>query len=382
MKTSVIESEDSSRGSHRLRSAALFIHNLGSGGAQRVLCGLANALVSRGHIVTVVTVAHEGASHFSLLDDVKRVDLGEAARVDGMHGPWTRLRGFIRRWRAVRSTLRRLRPRTVVGFVGTTNVLVLLASRGLPCRVVISERNDPARQRLYQPWEWLRRRCYRWADAVTVNTEGAEEVLAGFVSRRKLHVITNPAPPVNQINDGQRRDGRLLLSVGRLHHQKGIDVLLNAFAGIDPEPRRGWRLRIVGDGEQRDALAELAQRLRIGEALEWTGQVPDPLPHYGEADVFVLASRYEGLPNVLLEAMVSGCACIVTDASPGPLELVEDGATGLVVPVEDAGALAGALARLMRAPGLRERLGAAARERVLKSSCDSITSSWEEVLWP
>jgi glycosyltransferase involved in cell wall biosynthesis len=160
-----------------------------------------------------------------------------------------------------------------------------------------------------------------------------------------------------------------LLSVGRAVAKKGYDDLLAALALL---PRGiAWRLIHIGGGGQALGLREEAARLGIAERIEWRGARPQPevLAAYRAADLFVLAAKIapdgdrDGLPNVLVEAQSQGLACVATRLS-GILELIQDGSTGLLMPPADPPALAAALARLIAAPALRARLGAAGEARV------------------
>jgi glycosyltransferase involved in cell wall biosynthesis len=160
-----------------------------------------------------------------------------------------------------------------------------------------------------------------------------------------------------------------LLSVGRAVEKKGYEDLLDALARL-PETLH-WRLVHVGGGERREALRVQAARLGLGARIDWHGALPQEqvLALYRAADLFVLASRIagdgdrDGLPNVLMEAQSQGLACLSTRISAIP-ELIEDGATGVLTPPGDPAALAEALARLIRDPRERARLGAAGARRV------------------
>lgn len=172
-----------------------------------------------------------------------------------------------------------------------------------------------------------------------------------------------------------RRDGRdasdpvRLLSVGRAVPKKGYDVLLTALARLPRDVQ--WRLVHIGGGELRDDLQAQAARLGLADHIEWQGArtQEEVLAAYRHADLFVLASRItsdgdrDGLPNVLMEAQSQGVACIATHVSGLP-ELIRSGETGLLVPPDDASALADALAELIRDPAGRDRLGAAGQSEV------------------
>jgi glycosyltransferase involved in cell wall biosynthesis len=150
-----------------------------------------------------------------------------------------------------------------------------------------------------------------------------------------------------------------------------------ALPGTVPAP---WKVVIVGSGSEEFALKKLAQKLRIGDLVEWHDTTDDPDAYYRRASILVLPSRHEGTPNVLIEGMGHGLVPIVTDASPGPRELVENGVSGLVVPSEDAEALASAVRQLISDEALRLRLSATARKRIAPYALDNVLAEWEAVL--
>lgn len=141
-----------------------------------------------------------------------------------------------------------------------------------------------------------------------------------------------------------------------------------------------WPLTLVGDGPERPALERQVRDRRLAERVRFMGYRSDPQTFLQQAAVFVLPSRFEGMPNALLEAMAAGLAVVVTDASPGPLEVVDDGVTGLVVPSEAPQALAAALERLAVDPALRARLGAAAQTRLRQMDWSVVGPIWDQLV--
>jgi glycosyltransferase involved in cell wall biosynthesis len=159
-----------------------------------------------------------------------------------------------------------------------------------------------------------------------------------------------------------------VLAVGRLVPQKGFDVLLAALARLDHDVD----CLIAGDGPERDALVALRARLGLERRVEFLGTIgPDRLPAlYRGATLVACPSRWEGLPLVCLEAMAAGRAVVASAVDGIPDAVVAD-TTGLLVPRDAPAALATALARLLAAPDVRARMGAAAATRAR-----------EEFAWP
>lgn len=167
--------------------------------------------------------------------------------------------------------------------------------------------------------------------------------------------------------------------MGRLSHEKGFDLLLEAFAQVHLQCP-DWRLRIVGDGPDMEALRKLARQRIPSHAVVFNGRIADPQPLLDNAQLFVLSSRYEGFPNVLLEAMAAGCACIATDCQSGPADMITTGVSGLLVPPNRVETLAAGMLQLIGAPAVREQYGLAASRGVERFAIDGVVRQWDAVL--
>jgi len=286
------------------------------------------------------------------------------------------------RLRQLRRQFRRQRPHRVLSLLTRTNITCCCAAWDLPIHLVVSERNDPSRQLLPEAWQRLRPLAYRRADVVTANTAGVLSALEPMGSWNRLALLPNPLPgtpaPAPAIGSGGL-NATGFISVARLVPQKGLDVLIAAL------PRLGgaaaeWSVTLVGDGPEREALEQQARDLGVSDRLRCMGFRSDPELFLAKAAVFVLPSRFEGMPNALLEAMAAGLAVIVTDASPGPLEVVEPGVSGLVVPSDDPSALAAAMEALASDPECCRRLGAAARARIAALDWPQLEPLWRSIL--
>ena len=275
------------------------------------------------------------------------------------------------------------RPRRVLALLTKTNILCSAAVWDLPVHLVVSERNDPRLQRLDWLWSFMRLFYYRRADVVTANTQGVLEALQVMGTWQRLDLLPNPLPG-GLILEGVEGQAFLrqseILAVARLVPQKGLDVLITAFSLLPEGVSAGWRLTLVGDGPERDSLEELVDRKGVRSAVSFEGFRTDPLPFMQRASIFALPSRFEGMPNALLEAMAAGLPSVISDASPGPLEMVRDGSEGLVVRADDAVAFSAALERLMKDVDLRQRCGDSARETLRSLDWEVVEPHWRSVL--
>ena len=141
-----------------------------------------------------------------------------------------------------------------------------------------------------------------------------------------------------------------------------------------------WDLLILGDGEERKALERLVRQLGLEGRIRSPGALPNPFPTLKRCEIFVLASRAEGSPNVLTEAMACGVPAIAADCPSGPAEIVEDEINGLLVPVGDTGALELAMRRLIEDPALRTRLAERGQASVSRYRPEVILEQWRKLL--
>ena len=266
----------------------------------------------------------------------------------------------------------------VVSFLGGTNIVTVAASMGLKHRLIISERNDPSKQRLKTPWEELRPLLYGLADVVTANSEGAVASLKSFCPESKLRYIPNPLVLGEDIDDSSRSNSILFLA--RLVHQKAPDIVIEAYAQFQKRAPQ-WSLEIAGDGAMGEILRDRVREMGLENSVTFHGTVSEPAALLRACRIFVLPSRFEGTPNALLEAMANRMACIVSDASPGPLGLIQNEVTGLVVPVDRVDALTNAMVALARNSDTRKELANAAYTKVEEFGLDRVVGTWDHILF-
>lgn len=325
------------------------------GGAERVLYDLATRLDRRRFEPSVVALQPMGPVGDALqLAGVPVTALGMTSPLHA--GRLARLVGL----------LREARPRVVHTHLFHANVLGRFAARMAGVPHVVSSVHIIERER---PW-------HPWMEAVTSPLVHVE-ICVGHSVRRfmaeagvpegKLAVIENGidlervarAVPTPRDEVPVPEGTPFLLTVARLHVQKGLDVLLRA-AALLPRP---FRWVVAGEGREHAALATLARELGVDDVVRLAGFHANALGLIKACDAFVLPSRWEGLPIVLLEAMAAGRPVVATSVG-GNTDLVVDGETGLLVPPDDAPALAAAIERLLADPALRSRLAAEGQRRV------------------
>ena len=355
----------------------LVANNLGQGGAERILTRMANYWSEWGHAVTLITLDSEAPDFYAV--QAERIRLNLTWHSSGLPAG---LVSNARRIRAIRAALSSSRPEIIISFLDVVNLLVLVASRGLGIPVVVSERNDPtAHHELDRLRKLLRPILYRRAAAVVVQTHAVADWARGFLPADRVFRIPNPVypPPASSDADFVPSARPVVTGLGRLHEQKGFDLLMRAFAACTAR-RPGWHLAILGEGRERDRLERLAVELGIRERVALPGRVRHPLAALQRSDLFVLSSRYEGFPNALLEAMSCGLPVISFDCPSGPSEIVRHGVDGLLVPPQDERALAEAMGSLMDDAAERRRLGERALEVKDRFAIDAVMAMWNAVV--
>jgi glycosyltransferase involved in cell wall biosynthesis len=358
---------------------AILMNSMGAGGAERGMINLAGALAARGYKVKLIVVRDDGPLRALVDPRVEVVDL-HANRIGAALAT-------IVRW------LDAERPRVLLSACANTNVAAVVAGRmaRAPIRVVVSEPTTLSRVALdtHRLRHRLVPRAARWAypraDVVVAISEGvAEDLITALkVPRDVIRVIPNPltpgiaaeaaaAPAHPWLLDG---GPPVLLTVARLTSAKDIPVLLHAFARL--RAVRQARLVVLGEGEERARLEALVERLGLSADIDLAGYEANPYAAMAAADAFVLSSRREGLPTVLLEALALGTHVVATDCPSGPREILQGGRLGRLVPPRDPVALAEAMAAALAERGSPPHPGDLSRY-----SADVVAERYLEVLDP
>jgi glycosyltransferase involved in cell wall biosynthesis len=167
--------------------------------------------------------------------------------------------------------------------------------------------------------------------------------------------------------------------MGRLHPQKGFDLLLQAFGQIQAK-YPDWHLTILGEGAMRGELEQLRAKLGLIDRVHLPGAVTNVNDYLRQADIFVLSSRFEGFPMAVCEAMACGLPVIATDCLSGPREIIQDGIDGMLVRVDDVESLASGLERLMSDPVYRQQLAQAAPQVLERFGLERVMGMWTDAI--
>jgi len=354
----------------------LVIGSLECGGAQRALIQMANHWKGLDWDVTLTTWSGSEVPDFYEVDPrIDRVAL--TPHLTSVRASrFAAIRSILFRMLRLRRLVATKEPDAVLSFIDVSNVLTILSTVGMPVRIVVSERTNPSQNKTVSPfWKGLRRLTYRWAGEVVVQTSDAARWIDIECGVRSL-VIPNGIrrmPGVDVLR------APLILTVGRLSREKGVDAVLRAFA-LATRKESEWRLVIVGDGPERSALIALRAELNLMERVEFAGQVHDVETWLARAGFVVHASRREGFPNVVLEAMAMGVPVICTDCPSGPSDIIRDRINGRLIPVDDVDALSDAMTELMESRDVRLRLAGEALKVRETYDLNMIMDRWSTVL--
>lgn len=364
---------------------ALVIFSLAEGGAERVMAFMANHWSRKGQEVSLITLDSTDTDVYPLDPEIRRVALGVYR---GSGNLFEAMANNFRRVRQLRKALRATHSETAISFMEATNVLTILATRGLGVKVVVMEHTNPEVHQVGWFWNALRHLTYRFADRVGVLTERSRAWAEELTDPTSVFVLPNAisltfSPGVEAVNlrslVGLPAQVQIVVSMGRLAPEKGFDLLIKAFApvaALHPD----FHLILLGEGADRSALEQAREASGLAGRVHLPGRVSNPSAYLRQCDLFVMSSRYEGFPMALCEAMACGLPVISFDCPTGPGEIIHNQVDGILVPAGDLQGLTKAMNRLMADASVRKALGARGPEILERFSEDKIMGEWNQIL--
>ncbi|MFZ1851791.1 MAG: glycosyltransferase family 4 protein [Nitrosomonas sp.] len=361
----------------------ILIHSMSGGGAERVLANLANEWVRRDWEVTIITFAPQVQDFYELNPSISRIALNLA---EESHNLIQGISANLFRILAVRREVIRLSPDIVLGFMHVASITAILACMKLNIPVIGTEHNHPPMQPQSFFWNQVRKWVYPFAKKIVMLTHDGADWLNSTIPKARAEVIPNPViyplvafEPKLAVESVIGMNRKVLLAVGRLNEGKGFDYLLLAFSRL-AKKHPDWDLIILGEGPVMQSLILQIQQLELESRVYLPGRVGNVGDWYQRADLYVMSSLFEGLPNTLLEAMAYGCAAVSYDCDTGPRDIIRHEDNGLLVkPVGDVSALTSALDRLMQDDETRHRMGQRATTVRDDFSLKSIMIKWDKL---
>ena len=391
---------------------AIFIPSLAGGGVARVMLHLAEAFAGQGHKVDLVLCQQKGPhankiptginvielKHTSLILSRLKVLLAHPEAIKSLCLPIFfagKPPKTIRYLHSLATYLRREQPDALLSAKTPANLVAIWAKQlaQVQTRIIVSERTHLSMSiKQSRKWRWrfvapLIRKVYPQADRILSVSRGVADDLATSTGlpRTIISTIYNPSLTTKITEKAQATVPHtwlppntlpVIIGVGRLVPQKDFQTLLKAFAHV--QKTRQARLIILGEGRERAKLEALAFEFGMTNDVSLPGFEPNPYAFMAQASVFVLSSAWEGLPNVLIEALACGCPIVSTDCPSGPDEILANGDFGALVPVGDDRAMADAILSTLEHPPKRERL----RSRAAEFDINAIAEQYLQALLP
>ncbi|MEE9711660.1 glycosyltransferase family 4 protein [Aeromonas caviae] len=346
-----------------------------SGGTERVSSIMASELQHRGYQIHILSLQCGNKPFFELADGIHISQLFTKAG-----------RGMLRLPITIMRLRRYLRQQQIDILIDVESMLALYALPavvGLNIRHICWEHFNYSVDLGKASRRLARKLAARFADDVITLTERDKQLwLANTTCKAHITAIPNPVTIAlpNNINPEKEK---LFLAVGRLTYQKGFDLLLQAWAQVAPL-HPDWRLRIVGDGEDKAMLEQLRRDLNIEASTELLPKTNNIAAHYQQAAFFVMSSRFEGLPLVLIEAQAYGLPIVSFNCDTGPAEIIKHGETGWLCAAGDVSELSEKIRNSLRHfddVNLYNKLSVSAIKNVEnRFSIDKVVGMWSELI--
>ncbi len=344
------------------------VTTLGGGGAERVVSVLASELAETEKITIL--------AYYKALEEYER---SAAVNVVYMTTDEQSYAGmnYYRRLTSIRKLVRKENPDFVIPFLSQVCMQVTVALAGTKHKVIQTVRNNPANMPASKIVRAIRD-LFIWFSYKTIVQNQSQKEYFNKALWKKIYVMPNPVrTDLLGIQREAREQWELpieIISVGRLDYQKNYEMLIKAFKQSEGL-RQKCHVRIFGDGPIREELENRIKENELNHCIELMGRSTDMKTVYSSADIFVMTSSFEGMPNALMEAMASGLPCISTNCPTGPSDLIGANENGILVPVDDVLALCEALLQYVNDHETAVMLGEKARKRIVQMYTPEIIAS-------
>jgi glycosyltransferase involved in cell wall biosynthesis len=354
------------------------INSLEGGGAERVMSNLANHFSDKDCSVTMICL-NTAQVKYKINTQVKIINLVERKDHQNL---LNRARYAYLTFYRLLSVLKKEKPNCTICFMTSANIWAGLCCVILGLPYLVSERTAPSNtlHQYNKLFQWFVFHIYRKSKAIVLP---AFAMFKGFKRIKQFEKLDNFKTihnPIHQFvnpNKDLVNNKPFILSVGRLSYEKGFDLLIDAYSHLQmPDVD----LLISGEGPERENLEKQIENLNLTGKVKLIGFKSNLQDYYAQTEVFVLSSRNEGYPNVLVEAMGMGCACVAVDCEFGPSEIINNGINGLLVNQQDGLALSEAIDKILNNSSLKRKFSEKAKLINETNSIEKISANWEQLI--
>lgn len=350
------------------KAVTIFIGSLRVGGAERVVCNLANYLEKKGWDISILTMSDVKASYY----------VSSNVKVQPLIFQYERKNFFynsIVRYLRLKKYIKTESTDCFIVMLPITILLLLFLRKKVKGKVIISERWHPARYSLIIR-NLLKELVYR-ADGFVFQTKDSYDWYRPYIKGKKAVIIPNAVNEEFLICDRNIDKKKRIVGVGRLAAEKNFGLLIKAYSQI-AEKYPDYTVAIFGEGPERSTLEKLITELHLENKIVVYGYTENIKEELQKSKLFVLPSDYEGMPNVLIEAMALGLPCISTDCPAGGSRfLIQHGINGYLTEVGNIEQMAYYMDLMLSSEKLADSIGSKAHEIVKKLDPDQIYSAWE-----
>lgn len=361
---------------------AFYIGSLGKGGAERVIRNLALFFYEQGYDVFMVTKLREEVE-YELRPEITRI----IADITDAEDTGKRLGNLLARIKKLKEIWKEIKPDIIVSFIRKNNLMAIASAMPLKIPVVVSVRSAPERELAGKGVKQLTFAMFGRAAGIVLQTTQAMEyfpkrlqkkavILPNSINREFAEYLDN----MGEVSQGNKTSDFRVITVGRIDDNKNQKMLVEAFVQVCGSDSK-WTLHLYGDGESRQKVEAIAKASNVADKIVFHGVVDNIPEEMSKADIFVLPSKVEGMPNALIEAMAMGKACISTDCPcGGPADLIENEVSGILIRVDDKEGLVRALAGLMEDADRRQALGIMASDIRKRLAPTEVNRKWQEYI--
>ena len=344
-----------------------YIGNLRKGGAERVVATLSNKLVKENEIIVVTTTDEKIEYNLN-----KNIKLFSLKNFDGNKSPIVKNLIYLKR---LKKYINEINPDIILGFLPEPSYRLLLLKPFIKSPVIISDRNDPKMEYASLKNRTVMKTLYKRADGFVFQTEEACNYFSKKIQDKSI-VIANPVDDRFLKTKYVGEKSTEFVNVGRLNEQKNQVFLIESFKDV-VKKYPNYKLLIYGDGNLKNELNMYIENNKLNNNVKLCGNVDDIENILKGKKCFILSSKYEGMPNALMEAMAVGVPCISTDCPcGGPRELIKNNVNGLLVKNNNKKELVSAMYKIIENNEMCKEMSLNAKKNMDNYSCDKIVKKW------